>query len=62
MPIWLRKFTFNELITFYDKENKVNEDTVTASKKAMKSVGAINKTKTPIAKQNIPSYITKASK
>jgi hypothetical protein len=62
MPIWLRKFTFNELRTFYDKENKANEDTVTASKNAMKSVGAVNKTKTPIAKQNIPSYVTKASK
>jgi hypothetical protein len=63
MPIWLRKYTFSEMKKHYDKENQSTTDTVEASKKAMKSAGSVNsKTKPTISKQQIPSYITKASK
>jgi hypothetical protein len=63
MPIWLRKYTFNEMKTHYNKESQSTADTVEASKKAMKSAGSIdNKLKPPVPKQKVPSYITKASK
>jgi hypothetical protein len=49
MPIWLRKFTFNKLKEWYDKQN---EDTQPPTKPS-----------TAIARPNIkPAYSTKASK
>ena len=53
MPIWLRNFTFNRIKQFYEDNNSTN--TVEQSISAMKSVGADKK-------QNIPTYVTKASK
>jgi len=46
MPIWLRKFTFNKLQEFYEKQKEANEKVNTPVK---------NKTKKP-------TFITKASK
>ena len=62
MPIWLRKFTFSKIKSYYDKvNNQENEDNVQKSISAMKSVGA-TKDKTPIGKISPPTYVTKASK
>jgi hypothetical protein len=62
MPIWLRKFTFNEIKKFYELKNNVeNGDNVQKSISAMKSVGAVANNK-PIGKVEVPTYVTKASK
>lgn len=62
MPIWLRKFTFNKIKSYYDKvNNQENQDNVQKSIAAMKSVGA-TKDKTPVGKITPPTYVTKASK
>jgi hypothetical protein len=62
MPIWLRKFTFNKLKSYYEKQNNAeSEDNVQKSIAAMKSVGA-TKDKSPIGKVSPPTYISKASK
>ena len=54
MPIWLRKFTFQEIKDFYDKKNEAEE-------KAMKKARGLQKAK--IHKPDInPSYKTKTSK
>ena len=47
MPIWLRKFTFNKLKEFYDKEQE-------AADKRNNVVTANNAD--PIARPNIPTY------
>jgi len=50
MPIWLRKFTFQKMKEFYDKENKENEKHYNQRKKRT------------VAKPKIkPTYRTKAS-
>jgi len=62
MPIWLRRYTFNELKKFYEEKNNAqNGDVVKKSIDAMKAVGAVAKNK-PIEKVQVPSYVTKASK
>ena len=62
MPIWLRKFTFNKIKAYYDKQtNQESNDNVQKSITAMKSVGSV-KNKTPIGKVSPPTYVTKASK
>ena len=54
MPIWLRKFTFQEIKDFFDKKNEAEE-------KAMKKAKGMQKAK--IHKPDIkPSYKTKTSK
>ena len=54
MPIWLRKFTFQEIKDFFDKKNEAEE-------KAMKKAKGMQKAK--IHKPDInPSYNTKTSK
>jgi hypothetical protein len=47
MPIWLRKFTFNKLKEFYDKEQEAvdKQNNVVTAKNA-----------DPIARPNIPTY------
>ena len=50
MPIWLRKFTFQKLKEFYDKENKENEKIYNQRKK-----------RTVSKPKNKPTYRTKAS-
>lgn len=49
MPIWLRKFTFNKLKEFYDKEQEAvdKQNNIVTSKNA-----------DPIARPNIPTYST----
>jgi hypothetical protein len=57
MPIWLRKFTYNNIREFYEKEKEEYD-------KAMNKSKTITNT-TPIAKPAIPqnpTYNTKASK
>jgi len=54
MPIWLRKFTFQEIKDFFDKKNEAEE-------KAMKKAKGMQKPK--IHRPDInPSYKTKTSK
>lgn len=61
MPIWLRRFTFNSMNEFYEKEQ---EEYRKASGK-----GELVTNKTPIAKPNLPmptdakpTYASKASR
>lgn len=54
MPIWLRNFTFNKIDQFYAPNDSNNN--VKKSIEAMKSAGATSKN------QNIPTYVTRASK
>jgi len=62
MPIWLRKYTFNEIKSFYEKKNNAeNNDNVEKSIAAMKSAGATAGNH-PSSKIQVPSYVTKASK
>jgi len=62
MPIWLRKFTFNKIKSYYDKiNNQENQDNVQKSITAMKSAGA-TKNQTPTGKIAPPTYVTKALK
>jgi hypothetical protein len=56
MPIWLRKFTFNKIKEWYDKQQSSDQDDVVEqSIKTLKSAQTV----API---NPPTYITKASK
>ena len=62
MPIWLRRFTFNRLKTYYDQtNNQENQDNVQKSITAMKSAGA-TKNKSLSKPISPPTYVTKASK
>ena len=50
MPIWLRNFTFNNMKTYYDKENEKYEEMKKKDKRSSKGV----------SKPDInPSYRTK---
>jgi len=57
MPLWLRKFTWNKLIEWYEKENAQNstQNNVDESIANMKAAGAVSK-------QPIPDYVMRASK
>lgn len=61
MPIWLRKYTFNEIRKFYEEEN---ESVNSQGKKTL--VDPSGKVNTPefanVSKTYKPSYSTKASK
>jgi len=56
MPIWLRKFTFNQIKTWYDSQSKPENDESWTSGQARQIVQEENK------KVKVPDYITKASK
>lgn len=67
MPIWLRKYTFNEIKAYYDKEKEEYENARNPNtNKVIDSDGNINvpdfmkNVKSPKSTQ--PSYVTKASK
>jgi len=54
MPIWLRKFTFNKIKEYYDKQNEEAEKQQNMLK---------NNSSKEIARPNIaPTYTTKAPK
>jgi hypothetical protein len=54
MPIWLRKFTFNKIKEYYDKQNEEAE----AQRKMLE-----NKGKPEISRPDVvPTYSTKAAK
>ena len=65
MPIWLRKYTFNEIKAYYDKENEEYQKSKNPnSRNVVDSDGRVsvpdfmkNQKPTPP-----PSYVTKASK
>lgn len=65
MPIWLRKYTFNEIKVFYEKEREEYEksmghDTITANTPIEKfTQGA--KTQAPVQKVNVPEFVSKVS-
>jgi len=50
MPIWLRKFTFNKLREYYEKQNEENDKAIQEAK--TKNSGKIKR----------PTFTTKASK
>jgi|TARA_R110000803_G_scaffold81739_3_gene147692 hypothetical protein len=56
MPIWLRKFTFNKLKTYYQEQSPPEND------ESWTSGNARNIAKEEKKKIKIPDYITKASK
>ena len=58
MPIWLRKYTFNSIKEFYDKEKEEYDKEVNKSK-GFTNATTIPKTSPAITK---PTYNTKASK
>jgi len=65
MPIWLRKYTFNEIRVFYEEENKEYQKANNPNKhNVIDSDGKISapdfvKNQKPAPS---PSYVTKASK
>jgi hypothetical protein len=65
MPIWLRKFTFNKMVEFYEEENNQAKASNKGnnSKTLVDSTGKVN---TPeflaASKDHKPSYSTKASR
>jgi len=65
MPIWLRKFTFNQIQIHYEKEKEQIEKSQNGGKTTlMDSSGKVNKSQAKQATKSItpPTYITKASK
>jgi hypothetical protein len=64
MPIWLRKYTFNEIREYYEAESKANTiSTNPGSKTLIDSSGKVNVPEFASAsKVFTPSYSTKASK
>lgn len=56
MPIWLRKFTFNNIQEFYEEQQKEYD------KASKGSETLTNKTKVFKPPANAPTYTTKASK
>ena len=69
MPIWLRKYTFNEIKAFYDEENKQIEKAQNPNKNSVvDSDGKVNipeflkNSNMPPVSTPSPSYVTKASK
>lgn len=64
MPIWLRKFTFHEIKTFYDEEKAEYEKSTSGNKTTLiDSSGNINVPEfMKASKDTNPTYTTKASK
>lgn len=61
MPIWLRRYTFSEIKTFYDKEreeyeNSAGHETITANTDPKKLISNAPK---EAAKVNIPTFVSK---
>ena len=56
MPLWLRKFTFHKLKTYYEEQSD-QKDNIDESIQNMRNAGAVAP-----SKQSVPSYVTKASK
>ncbi len=57
MPIWLRRFTFNSIKEFYDKEKEEYEKATNKGKGLQSPDKALAPPKTPL-----PTYTTKAPK
>jgi len=60
MPMWLRRFTWNRIVSFHNEQNEAN-------RKASQSANDIdmenpNKKKIPGQTISPPSYVTKASR
>lgn len=53
MPIWLRKFTFNELKTHYDKENESYKEATSKNSSSKTIVDSDGKIKNPEFMKNI---------
>lgn len=69
MPIWLRKFTFNELEKFYKEEqesyekiNSQGKTTVVDPSGKVNTPAFLAASKNHTPPKNQPTYITKASK
>lgn len=59
MPIWLRKFTYNSINSFYKEQNEASSNnSVEESIANMKQAGSVASKN----KQTPPSYTTQASK
>jgi hypothetical protein len=62
MPIWLRRYTFNEIKAFYDKEKEEYEkssgkDTITSNTNIN---DIISKAPKQAQKTNAPAFVSKA--
>ncbi len=56
MPIWLRNLTFNKLKSYYESQNKSQDDIVKENIQTLKSASP------PIKNSKTPTYVTKAIK
>jgi hypothetical protein len=62
MPIWLRKFTYNQIISFQEKQAEAYSGNKSSDNKSSIDLSDPNaKDKIP-PKYKVPSYVTKASK
>jgi len=64
MPIWLRKFTFNNIQDFYTKEEEARKKAQSKNNKTTTSfnLGENNKVKVPDFVKNNPTYSSTISK
>lgn len=56
MPIWLRNFTFNKLKSYYETQNKSQDDIV------KENIQTLKLSNPPIKNSKTPTYVTKAIK
>jgi len=56
MPIWLRNLTFNKLKSYYESQNKSQDDIVKENIQTLKSASPL------IKNSKTPTYVTKAIK
>ena len=61
MPLWLRRFTFNEIQAYHNKRNKQeDEDVVETTRQNIRAAG-FDRSSTN-QKIPVPDYVTKAGK
>lgn len=64
MPIWLRRFTFNQIQKFYNEENEAIENSQNGDKNTV--IDSSGKVNVPafaqVSKDYKPTYSTRASK
>tara|TARA_R110000803_G_scaffold208690_1_gene277555 strand:+ start:711 stop:902 length:192 start_codon:yes stop_codon:yes gene_type:complete len=61
MPIWLRKFTYSEMQSFYSEEKKSTEDAKNSSKGTKSLVSSDGKVNVPDFAQESKAYKGKTS-
>lgn len=61
MPIWLRKFTYSEMQSYYEEEKKANEKASNGGKGAKNLVNSDGKVNTPAFAEASKAYRGKTS-